>query len=172
MSHEMKFGFEVNNNSRTYYGDYYGNGNIDVRHDINSRTIDWNGDGVRDVVQTEDGFDLKRIRIMRFDTGYHDGTNRLAAYFSDTISLKRFNFNIGLRFDHAKDYVSANTYRALWSADQTPTYPLYQNFASISDTFVRRLRDGGQDRCAASRHADPPCRARPSSTGSSRLASA
>jgi hypothetical protein len=135
MSHEMKFGFEVNNNSRTYYGDYYGNGNIDVRYDINSRTIDWNGDGVRDVVQTEDGFDLKRIRIMRFDTGYHDGTNRLAAYFSDTISYKRFNFNIGLRFDHAKDYVSANTYRALWSADQTPTYPLYQNFASITDTF-------------------------------------
>ncbi len=139
-SHEMKFGFEVNNNSRTYYGTYEGNGNFFVYRDYNTRTIDWNMDGTRDNVLAEDGFDIHRVYVRRYDTGYKDGTKRLAAYFSDTISLKRFNFNIGLRFDRARDYVSENVYRGLWSPGQTITYSLYSNFASIADTFF-----GGSD---------------------------
>ena len=136
MAHEMKVGFEINNNSRTYQGCYFGNGNIDVYHDYNTRTIDWNLDGTRDVVQNlPGGFDLARITVRRFDTGYNDGTKRLAAYFSDTISYKRFNFNVGLRFDHAKDYVSENTYRSLWLPGQAPTYPLYSNYAALTQDF-------------------------------------
>lgn len=139
-SHEMKFGFEVNNNSRTYYGTYEGNGNFFVYGNYNTRTVDWNLDGTRDNVLEEDGFDLHRVYVRRWDTGYHDGTKRLAAYFSDTISAKRFNFNIGLRFDRAKDYVSDNSYRALWSPDQASTYKLYDNYAAITDEFF-----GGSD---------------------------
>ena len=137
-AHEIKVGFEINNNSRTYYGNYSGNGNIDVSQDWNTRTIDWNLDGTRDVVQELPGgvgFDLQRITVRRFDTGYRDGTKRLAAYFSDTISYKRFNFNIGLRFDHAKDYVSENTYRSLWLPGQAPTYSLYSNYATLTEDF-------------------------------------
>ena len=139
-SHEMKFGFEINNNSRTYYGSYDGNSNLYVTHNYNTRTIDWNLDGTRDVVLEEDGFDLARIQIRRWDTGYADGTKRLAAYFNDGISAKRFNFNIGLRLDWAKDYVSENTYKSLWSAGDEITYPLYANYAAIADEFF-----GGSD---------------------------
>jgi Carboxypeptidase regulatory-like domain len=139
-SHEIKVGFEVNNNSRTYYGNYDGNSNMYVAHDYNTRTVDWNGDGTRDVVLEEDGFDLARIQVRRYDTGYHDGTKRLAAYFNDTISTKRFNFNVGLRFDWAKDYVSENIYRSLWSSGDAITYPLYSNYAAIADEFF-----GGAD---------------------------
>jgi hypothetical protein len=134
-SHEMKFGFEVNNNSRTYYGTYEGNGNFYVSHNYNVRTVDWNGDGTRDIVQDAFGFDLARIYVRRFDTGYSDGTKRLAVYFNDTISAKRLNFNIGLRFDWAKDYVNENIYRSLWLSGQEPTYPLYSNYAAIADEF-------------------------------------
>jgi hypothetical protein len=135
MAHEMKFGFEINNNSRTYQGCYYGNGNINVYHDYNVRTIDWNLDGTRDFVLDEDGFDLARVSIRRFDTDYSDGTKRLSAYFSDTISAKRFNFNVGLRLDRAKDYVNINTYRALWKEGQEIPYPLYSNYAALTDEF-------------------------------------
>jgi hypothetical protein len=134
-AHEMKFGFEVNNNSRTYYGCWDGNANMYVTHDYNTRTIDWNGDGTRDVVLDEDGFDIARIQIRRYDTGYSDGTKRLAAYFNDTISVKRFNFNLGLRLDWAKDYVNENVYRSMWSAGDAVTYPLYRNYAAVQADF-------------------------------------
>jgi hypothetical protein len=133
--HEMKFGFEVNNNSRTYWGTWEGTGNFAVYHNYNTRTVDWDGDGTRDVVQDAFGIDLARINLRRHDTGYNDGTKRLAIYFNDTISAKRFNFNIGLRFDWAKDYVNENTYRALWLPGQEATYPQYANYAAITEEF-------------------------------------
>ena len=141
MAHEMKFGFEVNNNSTSYSGTYSGNGNFYVSHDYNTRTIDWNLDGSRDVVQElPGGFDLARIRIHRYDVASLQGTKRLAAYFSDTISYKRFNFNIGLRADHAKDYFDPATYRSLWLPGQQVPDPIMANFADITQTFF-----GGDD---------------------------
>jgi len=135
MSHEMKFGFEVNNNTRTYQGTWYGNGNFDIYRDYNIRTIDWNLDGTRENVLATDGLDIQRITIRRFDTGTTDGAKRLAFYFSDSISAKRWNFNIGLRFDYAKPYDKAATFRGLWQSGQAIPYPLYANYADLTQTF-------------------------------------
>jgi len=135
MAHEMKFGFEVNNNTRTYQGTWYGNGNFDISRDWNVRTIDWNLDGTRENVLATDGLDIQRITIRRFDTGTTDGTKRLAMYFSDSMSVKRFNFNIGLRFDHEKSYDQPATFRGLWQPGQAIPYPLYSNYADLTQTF-------------------------------------
>jgi hypothetical protein len=135
MSHEMKFGFEVNNNTRTYQGTYYGNGNFDIYRNYNIRTIDWNQDGTRENVLAVDGIDIERISIRRYDTGTTDGAKRLSLYFSDSISAKRWNFNIGLRFDHAKPYDDPAAFRGLWLPGQTIPYPLYGNYADLTQTF-------------------------------------
>ncbi len=135
MSHEMKVGFEVNNNKRTYTGSYYGNGNIDVSRDWNVRTVDWNLDGTREVVQEVDGIDIARITIRRFDTATTDGTNRLAIYFSDTITAKRFSFNLGFRMDHAKNFRQEAIFRGLWKpGDVAPTFQM-NNYAALTEEF-------------------------------------
>jgi hypothetical protein len=135
MAHEMKVGFEVNNNKRVYTGVYYGNGNLNIFRDYNTRTVDWNGDGTRDVVLAEDGFDLQRISIRRYDTATTDGTRRLAAYFSDTISAGRFNFNIGFRFDHANDYRDEALFRGLWLPGQEAPTAQMANYAALTENL-------------------------------------
>ena len=135
MAHEMKFGFEVNNNTRTYQGTWYGNGNFSVTHDYNTQTIDWNGDGTPDIVQDDFGIDLARIYIRRHDIQTTDGTDRLAFYFSDTMTLKRFNFNIGLRFDRAKDYDEPASFRSLWKASDAAAYPQMDNYGKLTEEF-------------------------------------
>jgi hypothetical protein len=135
MAHEMKLGFEINNNKRTYTGSYYGNGNLDVFTNYNARTVDWDGDGSRDYVLDDFGIDLKRITIRRWDTATTDGTKRLALYFSDTITAKRFNFNIGFRFDHAKDFREVAVFRGLWRpGDEVPTWQM-NNYAALTEEF-------------------------------------
>jgi hypothetical protein len=135
MAHEMKFGFEVNNNSATYQGAWYGNGNFSVTHNYNTQTVDWDGDGSPDDVLADFGIDLAQIYIRRHDVGTTSGTKRLAFYFNDTITHKRFNFNLGLRADHAKDYDDPATFRGLWKAGTEIPYPNYQNYVSITESF-------------------------------------
>jgi len=135
MAHEMKFGFEVNNNTATYSGTYTGNGNFYVTHNFNTRTIDWNGDGSRENVLAVDGIDIARINIRRYDSATLVGTKRLAFYFSDTITYKRFNFNIGLRADRAKDYYDPALYRSLWLPGQAVPDARMANFADLTQTF-------------------------------------
>jgi hypothetical protein len=135
-SHEIKIGGEINNNARTYVG---GNpGNFYVYQNYNATTVDWNGDGKPDVVNTlPGGFDIKRIYMGANDTGWSDGTKRYALYFSDAITFGRFNVNLGLRADWAKPYVNAETTRALWlDGDSNPTSDKYlANYAMIAKNF-------------------------------------
>jgi hypothetical protein len=140
MAHEMKFGFEVNNNTRTYTGTYYGNGNFVDFRNFNTATLDWDLDGTRDVVLDEFGIDINRIQINRYDTATTDGTDRLAFYFNDTITVNRFSFNVGLRFDRAKDFNREADYRSLWLPGQEVPDPRMENFAAITDEFF-----GGSD---------------------------
>lgn len=135
MAHEMKLGFEINNNRRSYTGCYYGNGNFDVTHNYNIRTVDWNLDGTREDVLADDGIDLARIRIRRHDVNTNDGTKRLALYFSDTISAKRFNFNLGVRFDHSLDYRREAQFRGLWKTGQELPSPQFANYGAFTEEF-------------------------------------
>jgi hypothetical protein len=131
-AHEMKVGFEVNNNSRTYVGGYPGN--VYIQRNYYQDIVDWDGDGVMDNPRDDFGIDLRRIYNYRSYNGYRDGTKRIAAYFSDTVSKGRFNINLGVRFDRGKPYVEETTSRSLWTADQMgEIYNQYQkNYADIA----------------------------------------
>ena len=129
-AHEIKVGFEVNNNSRTYIGGYPGN--IRVYQKYYYDTIDWNGTGGIDTPYYDFNTDVQRIWNYRNDVSWEDGTKRIAAYFNDTISFGRFNINIGLRMDRSHDYVLPNTTRSLFVAADSVLDPSQANYADIA----------------------------------------
>ena len=122
-SHEIKIGAEINNNRTTYTGGYPGNFYVNTNY--NTETVDWNGDGKIDVVRNAFGIDIKRIYLGSNDVCWHDGTDRLAFYFNDTITAGRFNLNLGLRVDHAKAWLDPETTRALWTQPGGNQYQQY-----------------------------------------------
>jgi hypothetical protein len=132
-SHEVKLGVEINNNSRTYVGGYPGN--FRITHNYNGETVDWNGDGEIDVVRDAFGIDIAMISFGNNDLTYFDGSNRLAAYFSDSISFGKFNLNLGLRVDRGYNYVDEWTTTSLFK-DNTPFTDNNQaNYAAIAKAF-------------------------------------
>jgi hypothetical protein len=132
-SHEVKLGVEINNNQRTYVGGYPGN--FWVTHNYNGETVDWNKDGNIDIVRDAFGIDIANIAFGNNDINYTDGTNRFAAYFSDSISFGKFNLNIGLRVDRGYNYVNERTTTSLFK-DNTPFVDdNMKNYASIASGF-------------------------------------
>lgn len=104
-SHDVKVGFEYAD--RAAYTESVYTGNIIVNWNYNTPTIDITGDGAADVIK-----DIYRIHVMR---GYFRdyGTKAYAAYFSDTVSLGRFNLILGLRYDYQTPSVRAITVKAV-----------------------------------------------------------
>jgi hypothetical protein len=130
-AHEMKVGFEVNNNGQTTIGGYTGNFWINTNY--NYETVDYNRDGVLDSLDVNRN--LRYLRTMRrtVSTPYYN--KRIAAYFSDTISKGRFNFVVSFRLDRAKPGFKALESRTLWTAsDPVPSYQ-YANYAAIDSQY-------------------------------------
>ena len=69
-----------------------------IDYNYNSRTVDWDGDGVQDVVRDDFGIDLRRLTFYPTWSG-ENKVKAWTAYFSDTISFGRMNVKIGLRYD-------------------------------------------------------------------------
>jgi hypothetical protein len=130
-AHEMKIGFEVNNNGQTTIGGY--GGNFWINTNYNYPTVDYNGDGT--LSDLDINRDLRYLNTMRrtVSTPYYN--NRIAAYFSDTITKGRFNFVISFRMDRAKPGYKALESRTLWTAsDPVPSYQ-YANYAAIDAQY-------------------------------------
>jgi len=132
-SHEMKIGFEINHNSRTYVGGYPGN--FHVYHNYNTETVDWNLDGQIDKVRDQFGIDIRRIYLGSNDLNWSDGTKRWAVYFNDAISVGRLNLNFGLRADRGWNYINPLTTKGIFT-DQSGTISKYQdNYTAIAAAF-------------------------------------
>ena len=130
-AHEMKVGFEVNNNGQTTIGGY--GGNFWINTNYQAPQVDYNGDGV----QNDDDInrDLRYLYVMRrvVETPYYN--KRLAAYFSDTISKGRFNFVVSFRLDRSKPGYKEEIARGLWTdADPVPSAQ-YANYAAIDAEY-------------------------------------
>jgi hypothetical protein len=136
-AHEIKVGFEINPNSRTYEGGY--NGNIRLWDHYYEQTVDWDladedpdTPGVQlesDFVEDEFGLNITYIATNHNDYPYDDGTKRYAGYFSDVISAGRFNINIGLRVDRGWNYVNPWTTRGLFAENGTGNFAHYADAA-------------------------------------------
>ena len=127
MAHEIKIGFEINNNSQTSIGGY--NGNVYLRTNYPSYMVDYNDDGVLD--EADINRDLVYLETYRSTVASPYYNKRIAGYFSDTISKGRFNFVLSFRFDRAKPGYKDLISRTLWTdSDPVPSYQ-YANYAAI-----------------------------------------
>jgi hypothetical protein len=141
-AHEIKIGFEYNNNRRIAVGGAPGNINAyiaaygwytGIGYNYNYPVLDWDDTGD---VQTPPS-DMYLVGIQRSTVVDADGTDRIAAYFNDTITMGRFNLNLGLRLDRAKDFLLAQSARSLWleSDDMTGLDPKYSNYAALASSL-------------------------------------
>lgn len=132
-SHEIKLGFEIDNNETDAVGGYPGN--MYIYYNYNSLTVDWNGDGKRDIVRDQFGIDLRRVYFSRSTRRSVSGAKRYAAYFSDVVTWKRFNFNLGLRLDKVDSYIKPRTSRAIYTEDtELYSYDSYYEIAKRAMT--------------------------------------
>jgi hypothetical protein len=127
MAHEIKVGFEINPNSRTYAGGY--NGNLRYYDHYYSATVDWDGNGTKDIVEDVFGVNITRIQTFHNDLDWSDGTKRYAGYISDVITAGRFNINLGVRVDRGWNFVNPWTTRGLFAANGTGDFSHYNDAA-------------------------------------------
>ena len=121
-AHEMKLGVELNNNTNFSTGHWPGNFLISTNY--YTQTVDWDLNGTRDIVR--DLFKLlpgnpkfNYVSFNRNTVEQNNGTERIAAYFSDNVSFGRFNLNLGLRVDRDKEWRDEYVYRTLWTTDDS-----------------------------------------------------
>jgi len=127
-AHEVKVGFEINNNHRTYQGGYPGNFRFNTN--FNSSTMDWDGDGSIDVLKDDFGIDIKRLYVSKNDLMHGDGAKRMAFYFSDTISAGRINLNVGFRFDRYLPYIDPLTTTSLFLTEGPDYFKNYDDMTA------------------------------------------
>ena len=138
MAHEIKVGFEINPNSRTYEGGWPGN--VRYYNSYYYETSDWSGNGSlgpEDIVFNNPAYldtrgnpiNVRYLATGQNDFPYSDGTRRYAAYLSDVITAGRFNINIGLRFDRAYNYVNPEITRGLFATNATGNFAHYADIA-------------------------------------------
>ena len=141
-AHEIKVGFEYNNNKTISVGGTAGNISAyipaygwytGIGYNFNYPVLDYNDSGD---VQTPPS-DMYMVGIQRSTIESGNGTNRIAAYFNDTISFGRFNLNVGLRLDRAKDFLLAQKARSLWQAsdDVAGLDSKYSNYAAVTSSL-------------------------------------
>jgi hypothetical protein len=127
-AHEIKVGFEINNNGQTSIGGYPGNTFLLTNYYY--PTVDYNEDA--ELNDDDINRDLVQLYAYRSTVESPYYNDRWAAYFSDTISTGRFNFVLSFRFDHAKPGYKELISRTLWTADDvSPSYQ-YDNYAAIT----------------------------------------
>ena len=131
-AHEVKVGFEVNNNGQTSIGGYPGN--LVINKNYYFPVVDFNADGELDDLDINRDLTWLGINRSTIQNPYYN--KRIAGYFSDTISKGRFNFVVSFRFDKATPGYKALESRGLWSAsDPVPNYQ-YANYAAIDATLL------------------------------------
>ena len=96
VAHDVKIGFEYAD--RAAYTESVWTGNMMIRRNYNTNTWDWNGDGFPEPPPSAEYSKFKRFEYWR---GYYSDmyTKALAGFFSDTITLGRFNLILGVRYD-------------------------------------------------------------------------
>jgi len=139
-SHEMKIGFEFNNNSATTVGYFYGGGFV-MQYNFNTTQLDWNKDGkpdiVRDLLKAQyptNTPEFGYFSVSRTNKYRTTGTDRLSAYFNDMITFGRFNLTLGVRADRANSWSDARVTDALLG--QPTTYDPWMRMDSMNNFWT------------------------------------
>jgi hypothetical protein len=132
-SHEIKIGFEWRDTRDQWSSGY--TGNMFVESNYNTQTVDWNGDGTRDVVLDEFGIDLRRIGIRRGTLdGGPEGAKHYSGFIQDTITFGRFNLKLGLRYDWQQGFYKGAQYDTIFAQDSDAQY--FENYYEMQRNFL------------------------------------
>jgi len=116
-SHEIKFGVEYIDRRNEYVSGYPGNMAV-YQHYI-TKTVDWDGDGSRDIVEDAFGVDIRRLYIMRNATFGGNKTQVYTGFLNDTISFGNFTLKLGLRYDLQHPEYLGFTGDTIFASDKT-----------------------------------------------------
>jgi hypothetical protein len=131
-SHQFKFGVEYSDRRTTDWGDETYNGNIIKRVNYDVPTVDANGDGAPDLYPGISKLEPYRANYSQ------TRVNAFSVYASDTITVKRFNLILGLRFDQQTPTVMPTNFAAVDKAS-----PVWQNdFSPDATTAIDKILPG------------------------------
>jgi len=107
VSHEIKLGVEYSTRRVTSETAYPGN--IDLNYDLNYPDMWW-----ADAPGSSSGHPGYTPGMQQWNLAEESNPDwsvkQLTAFAQDTITAKRFNFMLGLRFDHQVPYINSSTY--------------------------------------------------------------
>jgi len=132
-AHEIKLGVEYVHRWDEFTA---GNpGNLRYNFNYNTPTVDWDGDGTRDVVRDMFGIDLRYLYIDRgsFQCG-PEGNHHWSGFFSDTATWGRLTVKFGLRYDYQANYVKTYEMRTILSQPADRQY--WENFYDIQQNIL------------------------------------
>ncbi len=132
-SHEIKMGVEYVHRWDEFTAS--NPGNLRYNFNYNTPTVDWNGDGTRDIVLDDFGIDLRYLYVDRgsFQCG-PEGNQQWSGFFSDTATWGRLTVKFGLRYDYQVSYVKTYEMRTILSQATDRTY--WENFYDIQQTIL------------------------------------
>jgi hypothetical protein len=147
MSHEMKLGVEVNNNSAYSVGYFYGS-KVVPTWNYTSATMDWDKNGVNDVMRDllKTQYPTNTPTYARFTIGRNTwwtqtGTDRYSAYFSDLINVGKLNINIGVRADRNETYAEEQVAEALLTQDRDWGTDMHKDSFNNMWTLQNKIMD-------------------------------
>lgn len=121
VSHQIRFGGEYAVHSTKSEDTFVGN--VMVRYNYNDPTADFDGDGSPDIYPG-----MQRVEVERGSYGSLT-TKAFALFLQDTVTIDRFNVNVGLRYDHQLPYVDPIDVLAV-----IPDSPAWRNNFSAAAT--------------------------------------
>ncbi len=138
-SHEFKFGAEYVDRGNQWASQSAGS-NIRVNNNYNSKTVDWDGDGTRDIVKDMPapwGTDLAYLYLYP-SWGGGNTTRAFSVYASDTISFGRVNVKFGIRYDRQTPWSEGQESQSIYLADGPEVIDWYN---ASSTTRVKDAQD-------------------------------
>ena len=131
-SHEIKIGGEFIDRWDAWTSGYAGN--VRYNHNYNTMTVDWDGDGARDIVLDQFGVDLRYIYVYRGTyQGGPEGSKQFSGFLSDTATWGRLTVKLGLRYDYQQCYTQGDERRTMFSEDIDEKY--LENYYEIQQSF-------------------------------------
>jgi len=126
MAHEFKLGFENRAAKNLQEAGVY-NGNMYVTRNYNTPQVDFNGDSLPDIPTSAN------FKGFRFQRGAYNAqaTKAYAGFFSDTITIGRFNAILGLRFDRQIPFINAFTIKSV-----IKDAPVWMNYVTPKTTDI------------------------------------
>jgi len=132
-SHEIKIGFEFADRRDEWTSGYAGN--MRYNFNYNFPTVDWDGDGTRDIMRDKFGIDLRLLHLYSSTwQGGPEGCYNWSGFLSDTASWGRMTIKLGIRYDYQVSFTKGMDSRVILFEDTEKTW--WENYYEIQQKVL------------------------------------